>query len=274
MPTFHEFSGKFSLRCADETRNSTIIPILHTSDIANAPEAINANSQNSGFQEDAGALIHQGSIVPKINFQMWARIANTALVTPDFVDSLVFNWMPLYFAFEDTYTASDGRTGTDVEAILAMQHQTGQRDGYPIYVNDMDGNPTNHPVSSEYTEVFGDFSLTTDLKLESVAFDSNLFWDAMNYYSNRSMLQKVAGQWHSVVVKKDHPYIYKSDNFTNPSVKRGNPYTFCGVLVHLPQDDDAHQLRQPGGLTNIVHMDFGFRVRYEEWNPNFDQSAQ
>ncbi len=200
-------------------------------------------------------------------------LSKSAFAT-DGLRELKFNWMPIYTAFVDSLDAEDARTGVSVEDILELQHDVTNKDTYPLYANVKLDNGIAVPLSTKpVAEAFADLGLTTTAVIESTAWDKELFYDALSYYSNKGMLSKVVGPMHTHVVGLDKPYLYHSNNFTNPSVKRGNPYTFCGILFNLPQAQDGDQLHFTGETTPIAHLNISGRVRFDEWNPNFDQNA-
>ncbi len=272
-PLPHNFNNTFQLHLEDETKNSAYIPIFRTSELAINPETIEVNPSNAAFGEDPGPTIHNGSIVPRVNFRMSATLTKAAIET-DKVRALLFNWMPVYTAFLSSLEAEDPRTAVQVEDILELQHDVTNKDTYPLNSSVNLSAASDWPISTKpYTEVFGDWGLSVDLQYEGVAFDKELFFDAMQYYGNAGMLKKSVGPMKTIMVTRDRPYRYHSSNFTNPTVKRGNPYTFCGVLVHLPQANAADQLMLASDTTNITHLDISFHVRFDEWNPNFDQAA-
>ncbi len=156
-----------------------------------------------------------------------------------------------------------------------MQHDTGNKDVYPLYSGTDLGLASSMGLSTvPYSEVFGDVGLTTDAKIESVAFDDEKFYDALQYYSNSSMLKKVVGPTHSVIVSRNKPYIYHSNKFTYPTVKRGNPYTFCGILVWVPAAGGQEQLFVAADTTPIDHIHIMIRARFDEWNPEFEQAQR
>lgn len=277
-PLPHEMRYSFGLLGENEAKNSMIVTLIRTSEDLGTPETIEVNPHNNAFVEESGPTIHLNSIIPRMNLKFTARMTTAAIET-DKMRSLIFNWMPIYMAFEDDYVAKDVMTNTEVEDILEMSHTaaTGNKRGTPLQ-STVKSDTTNHasvqPLNAvSDTEVFGDYNLTTNTILEFQAFDTNLFWDAMDHFSNRGKLQKVVGKWHTQVVTRDRPFIYSSHNFTYPTVKRGNPWTYCGILFHLPQGVDFNQHFNAGETTVIEHLSIDLLCKYDEWLPDFDQKA-
>lgn len=271
-PLPHNFSYTFYLFGENEAENSVHIPIFRTSELAVNAEAIEVNPSNAAFGEDPGPTIHNGSIVPRVNVRIMAQLTKIAIST-DAIRNLVFNWMPIYTGFLPSLEAEDARTAVQIEDILELQHDTTNKDTYPTQSGVKLLNSGNQPLSTKpYAEAFADYGLGTSAILESTAFDKELFFDALQYYGNASMLKKVTGPMHRVNINQDRPYLYNSNNFTNPNVKRGNPYTYCGILFHLPQAGSAEQFFRAGDVTDINHLQVNVGVRFDEWNSNFDQN--
>lgn len=273
-PLPHNFSTIFNLLAEDTSADSTIIPLIRATEAFTTPEAIEVNPRNANFAEETGASIHMGSIVPRLNVTFSLVLSKGAIET-DKIRALKVNWMPIYISFLDSLEAMDDKTAVSVEDILELAHDTTNKDVWPLYngTNLATGIGTCPMNTVAATEVFGDWGLSVDTDIEATAFNKELFYDSLQYYTNAGMLKAVTGSMNTVIVKRDRPFLYHSNNFTNPRVKRGNPYTFCGILFHLPSGDQADQITRLADTTNIAHIQGQMSVRYDEWNPEFDQSA-
>ncbi len=273
FPLPHDYEYQFELSAEGTTLDSTVITLLRADELNTAPETVETNPSNSGFGEETGATIHMGSIVPRIRLSIKASLTKGAIET-DKVQSLLFNMFPIYSSFLDSLTAEDSKTATNVQTLLELQHDTTNKDVYPTNSGTDLVNSGNQPLNTRSrTEVFGDYGLTTDAKLESTTFAKNGLFDGKDYYSNAGMLRKVQPYMMTGVVTQHRPYFYNSNKFTYPSVKRGNPYTYCGILFHLPQTSQVDQYGAIGDTTAISHIRFKVKVRFDEWNPLFDQTA-
>jgi len=272
-PLPHSFGQKFVLEAEDETKNSTYVTLFRATESAVDVENIEVNPRHASFAQDGGTAIHMGSIVPKVNLTIHASMTKLAIET-DKMRSIRFTWMPVYISFLNTLEAEDDKTGVQVEDILELVHDVTNKDTTPLFSTVNLSAIGSQPFSTvPYSEVFGDFNLSVDSILESVAFDEELFFDALQFNTNKGMLSKVIGPRRSVTVTRDRPYTYHSNNFTYPAVKRGNPYTYCGILFHLPQAGSANQFFEAADTTAIPHLNFGVNVRFNEWNPFFQQAA-
>ncbi len=264
----------FSLAAEAQTDNSTIVSLIRSTEVFNAPSAVVTNPRNGSFAEDAGPTIHMNSIVPRLSLSMMFSLTQPAIVTDD-LRSIVVKWMPIYIAFLDDLEVQDDKTNTQIEDVLELQHETGAKDTYLLYDGNKLGIPSGTaPMSTvAATEVFGDYGLTTNTILEGVAFDEDAFWDNMHYKTNKEKLRKVTGPMKSILVTRDRPYRYYSNKFTYPTVKRGNPYTFCGILFHVPQGSESGQTFLNTDTTAIPHVNISLRCKFEEWNPSFSQEV-
>ncbi len=274
-PLIHDFQYQFSLDVEDETKNSTIVKLIANSGEAGA-EAVEVNPSHAAFAEESGALCFTGSIIPKLSISITAKLDQAAFDI-DSIEHMMFKWMPIYTSFLNSLDAINlGCPASDIKTILELQ-TGGKERVFPLFGGvDLPATVYNHPLSNiNVTETFTNAGLTTDAKMESVAFDEQAFWDAKRYYTNKGKLNQITGSFKSVYLDYHRkPYTYFSNNFTNPTVKRMNPYTFCGILFHVPQADEIGQLCDDADVTTSVgHIDIGVRVNYEEWNVDFDQTA-
>lgn len=271
-PLPHLFNYSFDLSAEDLTKSATMCTILRTSEAALNADAVEVNPRNSAFAVDAGPLIFNGSIVPRINFRLQATMTKGSIVT-DLLEHINFKWMPIYTAFLPSLQAEDEKTATQVEDIVELTASLTNKEVFPKFQANLT-NASNQPLSTVTdAEVFGDYVLGGDAVLEAVAFVEKDFYDSLSFKTNAGMLGKVAGNFKTVRLTREKPYTYTSNNFTNPMVKRGNPFTYCGVLVFIPQASTGTQTFPIGDTTAISHIHFKLSIRYDEWNPNFDQST-
>ncbi len=270
-PLPHEFEYKFGLNIEDETKNTVVLPILRADESCLDAETINVNPTHLGFVEETGAACQMGSIVPKISMTINAFFTKLAFTTHA-IRQLVFQWAPIYTAFEESLTAEDTKTGIEIEDIVELDHQTGDKEVLPLFVADVKVG-ANHPLSTiNKVETLSTVGLTTSALLESVAFSEDDYFDCKSYYTNGSMLNKVMPRLNTARVTYERNFHYHSNNFTNPTVKRMNPYTFCGLMVHLPQCSSTLQPILCGDITEHEAMYFHVKIKYDEWNPLFDQT--
>ncbi len=266
FPLHHDIEFNFQLNAEDETKNSTIIPILLQDEgIGTQPKSVQVNPKNDTFEVNTGFQCYPDSIIPKIALSYRCALTKGAIET-DLIRSLSLNIMPIHTAFLSRLDAEDTKTTTDCENLLELTHETTDKQCYPLYSTVKLSNgftaPTDYP------------GLTTTQVIESVAFDKETFFDAMQYYTNANMLKTMVGGMRTVLLKRDYPYSHYSNNYNYPIVKFMNHYAFCGILFHLPQVGQIDQYGLAADTTNIPHINISGKIRFPEWNKALDQDAE
>jgi hypothetical protein len=271
-PLHHEFDYKFGLSAEAPTKNCMIATILRgRHDMANAIETIEVNPENSNYAEETGPSCYPDSIIPRISLRIDANMSKGAIET-DAIRRIKFRWFPIYTAMETRLDAADERTGTDVEAILELQHNATGKKVYPVFMGTNLNAGFSHPLNTvSDTETFDDYGLTANDVIEGVTFDMDTYFDARKFYSNKGMLEYVCPKIHTETLTRDRGWHYHSNNYTYPTVKRITKYTWCGIGFEIPQADSAQQYFHAGDVTGIDHIDFTVRVGLDQWNNKFDQ---
>ncbi len=269
FPLPHNLNYIFDFGIETTASNATYIPIILNDEALVNADAVNVNPEHGSFAEADHAYCHKNSIIPRINFTLRAAMTFGAIET-DGMRSMPFSWMPVYTSFLNRLEAEDSKTAVQVEDILELEHETVGKSCYPLWAttNLLNGGL----VELHATPTTPLMGLTTDAVHENIVFDKELFFDSLQYYTNAPMLKKVTGSMKTVTITRDRPYIYHSYNFTNPMVKRINPYTFCGVLCYTPLASNVESLVKASETTNISHLRVSAHIRYDEWNPHFDQT--
>ncbi len=284
-PLPHEFGGGFSLAAENVALDSTIITLARQkTDNANPTDTIEVNPQHGAFAEETGSCCHTESIVPRMSFGFNARIPMLSrqnrwvgAAAADAISEIIFNWMPIYTAFVEPLEAVNVEDGLAVEAVLELNTVASGNKVSPLYTGtDLIAATTGdiEPGTVNDTEVFGDYGLSVDFKQEAVDFDPDIFFDAIKYGSTSSILKKITGHWNTVRLQAGKTYHFQSDNYMFPAVKRMNHFTFCGVLFHCPQAGSRRQVIEPDEVTlTFPQVRIDWTCHYDEWNPNFDQTA-
>ncbi len=267
-PRIHNFEFGFGLDADDAaaTKNSTIATYLFQDNALIDLETVKTNPENADFAVAAEGNIYAGSYVPRItvHWVAYLRPTDTEIV------HLLFNTMPIYTSFLNRLDAFDKKTGETVATILELTSETTDEQCYPLFNNtklyegagtyDM---PANHP------------GLSGTQQPEGVAFDKEMFFDAMHYYTNKQMLKQVAGRMRShtlsePIVPHGKSIITGGTNFIPSIAKAGNPYTFCGELFSVPQAGSRSQYHLGAGVTAVEHLTVKGFVRFNEFNPDFN----
>ncbi len=273
LPHQFEYNGGFNI--LDNTKLATMCTLLRSSEPAsNTIASVEVNPANNDFVEETGPTCARGSIVPRLNFTFRASLSQAMLADWEFA-KVQIQFLPIYTSFLNPLEALDDKTNETIEGIMELAHGVNDKKVYPLF-NAVDmTNETAHPMNSVLdTELLGDYGLGTDTSMEYITFGNETMYNALQYYSISGMLKKVIGQRKVFTMSRDRPAFYHSNNFTNPSVKRMNPYTFCAVLIwcskpgfyshgHTADFDSATN-------KDLVHMSVD--VKFDEWNPDFDQT--
>ncbi len=271
-PLDHEGWQHFSLHAEGTTKNSTIVPLFKMTEECNAPENVEVNPTNDNFAIDGGTACHRGSIIDKLRLEMRMDLSKVAIET-DKVRQLEVMWAPIYTAFLDSLDASDEKTGADIETIYELQHETTNKDTFPLYANVKLTGTSMNLSTVGFAEDLGDLGLTTTAVIEAVAMSEiRVLFNQMRYYTNSGMMKKVVPRWHRVRLSRDRPY-FTVQRFINKTVKRMNPYTFCGILFTLAQVGSPEQFGLASETTDIDHVNVKMTWNYEEWNTAFEQAS-
>lgn len=271
-PLPHNFKYFFNLQIDDATiKNATYVPlIMNDEGLVNADTVI-ANPRHGSFAESSNPYCYHDSIIPRMMVSINAQLTKGAIET-DKIRSLKFTWMPVYTSFLNRLEAQDSKTAVQIEDVLELQHETVGKSVYPIWSGTDMTVASTLGIHANATTAFG--GLTTNAVMENIVFDKDLFFDALQYYTNSPMLKKVIGRMHTVTLRRDEIYNFYSNNFTNPMVKRINDYTFCGILFHASKATSADQtINVATDVTAIDHIGINIKVRYPEWNQEFDQTS-
>ncbi len=270
-PREHNFEFGFGLSADAATKASTIQPWCLFNDSIEDFETIKTNPMNDDFAVVAYPDVAAGSVVPRImvDYSMYIPNADTELVM------LLVNTMKIHTSFLNRLDAFDHKTGNDIETILELEHETGDEICYPIY-NGTKLFEAGGTFDTTYKDGFVDVGLGTDLQPEGVAFDKEMFFDAKQYYTNKEMLNLVTDKMRSYkisepIVPHGQAIVHVHYNMPTPSLcKFANPYQFCGELFHVPQAGSIDQYHIATDTTAIEHLRVKGRVRFKEYNTDFN----
>lgn len=184
-------------------------------------------------------------------------------IETDKVKTLRFAFMEMYGAFED-FDAKDELTTNTIGDLLELTSESTDRQTYPIY----DGTDLTAKYGTSQTLGTDSMGLTTDTKLENVAFNVENYYDALNYYTTSDKLKRQQSGLRWITLTENNPQ--RLIRFTmKSSVKAINPYAFLGHMIHVPKVGTKYQTHQAGDLSAIDHLIVDYRCRYLEWNDNF-----
>ncbi len=272
-PRVHNFDFGFGLSGEAVLKASTIVPYMYQNNAIIDYETIKTNPQNADFAVVPYGDVCAGSYIPNISV-VW-----TAVIPPSDTEivQLRFDSMEIGISMLNRLDAFDKKTGDDIETILELQHATNDEIAYPLFngtkLFESGGTFDIAPLSG-----FADIGLTTDGQPEGVAFDKELFFDAMHYYTNKEMLQLVTDRMKTHIVSEPlvphgRSMVMGGRNINVPSLcKFAHPYDFCGELFSVPQVGSRTQYHLAGETTAIEHLMVKGHVRFFEFNPDFNFS--
>ncbi len=275
-PLPHDFSYKGVFDILDPAKRATYVTLFRGTETSLAPDGIEVNPRHDDFAEDPGPTCIFDSIIPKVSFTMRASLSQAMTTDFEFA-KVIFKMMPVYIAFEDSLTAKNinSPAESEIEDILHLSHTVTSHRTQPLFVTKLTDDGVDHPLSvvtaADSATTWG---LTTNAKLENVAFSPAVYYDALSYYTNAGMLRRVTGPVKTWTLTRDKSMVYHSDNFTNPSVKRINPYTFCAALIWT-EIPGAHAPGNSGDYngTDLDLVWWQADIRFDEWNAEFDQTT-
>lgn len=243
---------------------ATIIPIAFNDEGLGAPNTYNANPEHASFAEVDMPNCFPESKVNIISTNLRFTLTKDAIET-DKLPAVNVAYMPIFTSFDDI-TALDKVSTLDIGEILELQRESTDFQSYPLWNGvDMPAGLGANP-SSLNANVPG---LTTDQKLEAVAFSPDTYYDALHYYTNSKKLQNCQGGLKWKTLTKYRP-TFTRDIFIRPKIKKMNDYTFFGLLTYVPSAGNNNQLVSAADTTNVTHVDCSVNIRYNEWHQSFD----
>ncbi len=260
----HDWNTSFYLQAEAETKNSTILPIIMQDEGLGAPSALATNPENASFTGYGGENCFVDSEVNKTFTELTFTLTKGAIET-DKIHALTMAFMPISIAFPEDYDITDEVSTATIKGTLELTKETTDRQGFPLYT----GTKLAEKFAGSATMQAGAPGLTTTQVLESVAFDHEVFYDAIHYLKISEKIKTLVGGLNWITLTKTRPtkrILIKN----RPGTKRMNPYTFHGVLIHLPIGDSHKQMFDSGDTSVIDHVLVQFRCRFNEWNQEFD----
>ncbi len=105
--------------------------------------------------------------------------------------------------------------------------------------------------------------------IEGVAFGNGLYYNMLHYLTNANKLKAVQGGLKWIILDANRP-VRKFRIKLRSKSKRMVDKQFFGLLVGVPSSGDNNQLMPVSDTTDLVHVLAHMRVRYNEWNPEFN----
>ncbi len=263
-PRPHNDTQQITFDVSNAIKNTATNPLIHYDEGLGDPASYQSHPEHSSFAEYAGSNCYPDSHVNRMTAFVTVSISKVGRET-DKLQNLRIAFIPLYFAFKEDYEAIDELSTLEVQDVAYVQKESTDRQGGPLFSGtDFAGAELLLGADTPF--------LTTDTKFEGINVNLDNFYDMMNYGTIAGKLKKCMGPITWKTVSYRSPIIYNLPSQVNGKVKFMNPYTFCGLMVHCPNLDEARQLGATSEITAIQHLHVKFTTRYLEWNENFDHT--
>ncbi len=264
-PRKHRLFESYAFSAEAATANyATIFPIIMNDDALGAPETYNAHPQHASYIEESMPNCYPDSVIGKIRVILKLRLTLPAIAAG--IRTIKFKYMPIYTAFLEDLNAIDELTSETLKTILQLQSEATDRQVYPLW-NAVTGD-------AGYTAWHTNIPGLTAGAPQGIAWTDAIqddYFEQKRFGMLGGLLRKVTPRgMRTVTISRDNPVKTVALEFRiNPNVKRINPYTFCGVLLHLPQGSAGDTIRQDfeiSDTTDIRHLSCEVRCLYDEWN--------
>ncbi len=197
-PLRHTLNYAAGLSIGTADKNSTMFTLVKNYKTVTDPATTIVNPKATDFDVETGAICAPMSIIDKLSLTMHFSFTKNS-ATVDLLQQFKFSWTPIFFSFPEKLDAKDQESNLTVAQILELTKDATQEDVTPMWSNvDLSTVGTSdrlHPASSvNLVEAYTIMNLTTDTKMESVAFDAAKFYDALKYYTNKGALKACMGR--------------------------------------------------------------------------------
>ncbi len=276
-PLPHDFVYRVPLIASSQFGNKFMATFIRTSTDTGDPKTIEVNPRNTSFAVDKGPCICFDSIV------QFMTISTDIILTESFVYTEKLSALAIYHynihgSFEDSWTPADEKTTTTIAQLLHITSDTTKEDVVPETAGADLGTFQNHPLSTvTMAEAFGDYDLGTNLIPENTTDDQasiDELRDALQYYTNGGKLKTLMGKINRTILTNNRLSTHTFEKrFTPRSARFGNPHTFFGRQYIVPPFNDVDNIFPVDAtLSGASVCGVNIRVRYNEWNPDFDQA--
>lgn len=276
----HDLEHSFQLSLVDVNQQATIVPLIMQDEAMVPASGYNSNPANASFAESSEPNTYPESRIDSINCSILMDLTKHSWVT-DRLRALNVTFGLIAVSFLEDLTPIDVKTGTDIETLLCLAHETTDKQCYP----DWSGTDLQGDTVEVGANVPG---LTTNTNIEGINISGfgtfhdyiNTVFDAMKYYSNGPKLRKCLKLFTKRLDVSKHggsnQLIDAGTGALNfhiriPSkVKFQNEYTFFGLMIGLQELGSGSQYGISSDASAGDHVHFSMRTRYMEKNDYFD----
>ncbi len=275
-PLVHQFNYSMGLSLKTAAASSGYMTLVKNYKSVTDPATTLVNPHHANHDVETGAICAPMSIIDKLRLTLKFNLTEEAILAG--AESAVCQWTPVFGSFKEKWDAADDSTTTTVKDILELLTDATEEDVTPLFnntkhgvVGDSDG---PHPVSTvNLVETFGILNMDTDLTSEGVTFNKKVFHDGLRYYSNKGALKAVIGSTRNVWLTRNRPMkTFYINKFVPRPIRRIMPYTYFGILIHVPLDSSPSQHYYSGAM-GVNKPDIGIKgqIYYHEWNTEHEQ---
>lgn len=245
-------------------QHTTQLPIIMQDEGKSPVSGYNANPEHSSFTQTSEPNVYPESRINRIFGSLRISLTKGALET-DNLHALRVGVMVLKNSFMDDIDKADEQTGTTAGQVLELQKETTDNQVYPLW----NGTKITEAWSGSATVDADVPGLTTNQIIEGTDFAENIYYHAIDYYSNSEVIKQMQRGLKWYTLTRDRPYINLRIKIDS-KVKRANKGAFMSIMTHVPQVDTIHQIPVSGDTTAISHVRFDANIRYQEWNQGFN----
>ncbi len=276
-PLKHRFDYAFGLSAATTSMNSAWVTLVRNDKLCTQANAktILVNPHNASRDVETGPVCTPMSIVQNIKVIISAKKS----VVQDANSSIKFSVTPFFCSFPEKYDAADDDTGVTVAAAMQLTKDATNEDIVPLTTNKLPvvGNSDkSHPLSTvNLAEAFDThYNMTTNATMEDTPFNMETMHQLLESGTNKGALRACLGRTRRVqlnTLKRDHSIYIKK--FVPRAIRRIVPFTYFGLLFHVPTETDIDSNYADTALTtSLSHIGFRVLVRYDEWNEQHDNT--
>jgi hypothetical protein len=254
------------------SQDTAIIPQCFYDEGKGSASSYNAHPEHASFAATDEANCYPKSRITDFHSSLEVALTKHAIET-DKIHHLKFAVMPIFMAFENDYTATEERTGEIIEDLIGMDHETTDRQGFPKFKGTNEFNTTYAPNNFNYYPT-NQYGLTTTQEGEPVTFNLQTYYDALRHYQLSNKIKACTGKMKWFNLTKTHPKRV-FNFFLKSKVKRMNPYTFFGIMIHIPSvTTQESNIVYANGVTTPAGEDGHVLIRntrsYNEYNKDFN----
>lgn len=233
--------------------------IIH--DDARIPAAIFTNPEHLSFAEYAGPNCCPDSEVTTIFTEIRFTLT-TGFLQTDGLGALRVMFLPIGSAFEDQL-AIDELSSVEVQDVIEMERETTDRQTFPTW----SGTDLNVKFTSS-TALHADVPDAAATPQETVVFDIDLYYDAINFLTIAGKLRSITKGIRWLTLTANNPTRRVLIRQTGKT-KFMNPFTYKGILWGVPIAGSKYQIPMAADTTAVNHYLVEQNTRYLEWNNMF-----